>query len=525
MSKKIITIDSILRGISISDYQTRRGEFLSSIGIDPDMPSDDNGNKPSCLIRPTSLAKFSGTEITGVPLWFIKNPKTSNIYLYANDGKVHTITSSLVMGTALNSGNALSASSGNGGEYYDNYAYFAKNTDIARYGALNGTPSLTQDFWTSTLSLTALNDITYPSINGIEIPNHQMHRHTDDKLYFCDVLSNNKGCLHYIKTKKTTVEGDTDDGSKFNALDFDYGEYPVCIETYQGDLVVGLIEGVNTTVKQKPAKISFWDTTSDSFSSITSVELSDPLITAIRNVNGTLYIFSGFATGGCRVSKLVSGYRLEEIVWLPEVYPPISKGAVDHILNRIIFGSNTVESEVSGSVFALGAKEANLPMGLHNIARASASGTNPMATAVCYPTQTSGAIVPIIVGWKDDTPAYGIDKYSTTYGDVNVFRSNVFTVGGKFQIKEIQIPLAQAIAVNMTFTVKVYGDNGTTTPSATNKTLITVNNTNYPNSEKVIKIYPQEEFTNDFFLQIEWQGSVLAVISLPLIITLDIYED
>lgn len=402
MGKQIITISSILGGWQTSDYFNSRGQFLSSVAIDPDMPADDTGNKPCGYIRPTSMTKFSDGNLTGVPLWFVTNPKNSNTYLYANDGKVHTVNSSLVFSSGINSGTALTASSGNGAEYYDNAAYFAKNADICRYYPLNGSPALTQNYWTTTLSLTAPRDTTYPSINGVEMPNHVMFRHTDDRLYFADVDANNKGILSYIKTTKTSVEGDTDDGSAYSALDFDYGQYVTSISSYNTDLAVALIEGTNTTVKQKPAKIAFWDTTSASFSKITDVELADPLITAIKNVDGVLWVFSGFATGGCRVSRFVGGYSIEEIAWLPEVYPPISQGAIDHILNRVVFGSATKEPETSGSVFAIGGKSAGFSMGLQNICRATGTGANPWVTAVKYLTQTSGAIQQPVIGWDDD---------------------------------------------------------------------------------------------------------------------------
>lgn len=516
--KKTIGINSILKGWAVSDYITKAGEFLCSVGIDPDMPATDSGNKPSGLIRPTSMAKFSGANVNATPLFFCVNPKNNKIYALLSNGKFISYTSAFGTETLIAT---LATCGGNGMAYYDNALYIARNTNIAKYSALNGTPTVDDDYWTTVLSLTALTDTTYPSINGVEMPNHFMHRHTDNKLYICDVVGN-KGNLHYVKTKKTTVEGDTNDGSSYGALDFGYGEYPTCIETYQTDLVVGLIEGVDTTIKQKPAKISFWDTTSDSFSSITSVELSDPLITAIKNVNGVLYIFSGSANKGCRISKLVSGYRLEEVAYLPEVYPPLA-GAVDHILNRILFGSNTTEPEVSASAFAIGSKERDFPTGLHNVARATATGANPMVTAVLYPTQTSGAIIPIMLGWKDDS-GYGIDKYSTTYGNYNVWRSDVFTVGSKFNIDKIRIPFVQSIGANMTLTVKIYKDSASNTPSATDKTLTTVNNTNYPNSEKFIEIYPEIVCDNDFFIQLEWTGSALLTVNLPIIIDIDIHD-
>jgi len=260
-------ISSIFGGLSVCDYFNLPGQFQCSLGIDPGMPAQDDGDKPSGYIRPTKMVLFSGANVNATPLFIITNPKTTNVYVILSNGRIISYNSSLASEAIAAT---LTEAAGNGAEYYDNYIYVAGTTDISRYGALNGSPSITQSYWKTTLSLAALANTEYPSINGVVMPNHNMHRHTDDKLYICDVFgasgaNQNKGLLHYIKTTKTAVEGDTNDGSAYNALDFDFGIWPTCIETYQTDLVVGLIEGISTGIKQKPAKLSFWDTSSASY--------------------------------------------------------------------------------------------------------------------------------------------------------------------------------------------------------------------------------------------------------------------
>lgn len=509
--EKVITISNVLGGWSISDYLTSPGEFLSSIGIDPDLPATDGGNKPSGYIRPSAFAKFSGANVNATPKFIQVNPKNDKIYTILDNGKFISYTKTFTSETVIAT---IGSCEGNGMAYYDNAIYIARNTNIAKYHRMDSSPTLDDDYWTAVLGMADLANTTYPSINGVEIPNHCLHYHADRKrLYVCDVVDN-KGRLHYIQTKKVIYEGDTDDGSTYNALTFSYGEYPTCVETSGTDLVVGLIEGTDTTIKQRPAKISFWNMTSAGYSSITSVELSDPLITAIKNVNGTLYVFSGSANKGCRVSIITSGYNIKEIAYLPEVYPPLA-GAVDHILNRILFGSNTTEPEISGSAFAINSQYKNFPMGLHNIARCSSTGDDPMITAVLYPTQTSAPIPEILLGWKDNS-AFGIDKRSTTYADHNVWRSDIFVSSSRFSINKIRIPFAQAIVADMSLKIRVYIDNASNTPSASNKTLTTVNITNYPDGDKFITIYPEIRCDNNFFIQIENEGSILLVPALPI---------
>jgi len=423
----------------------------------------------------------------------------------------------LAMGTALNSGNALSNSNGNGGCYFDNKIILCKQTDIAAYTIWNST--LIQNYWTGTLGLAALSNTLYPSINGVSIPNHQAHRHTDGCCYITNVLASNKGSLNKLKTKKTTYEGDTDDSSSADVLDFGYGEYPIQCETYQTDLAVILIEGVNTSMMR--GRLSFWDTSSDSFTSITSVETQNEkeIFTAMKNVNGTLYVFSGFITGGCRVSQVVSNYQLQEIAYLPEEYPPVSGGAVDDIINRFVWGSNTIEPAVAGAVFSIGAKEKSLPMGLHSILRAPTTGDDPQVTSVKY-VQSNGKIRQPIIGYKSASE-YGLAKISTTYG-TSIIRGEIIipeSLGSGFMLDQLKLPLVQAMAENMAFTIKVYVDN------ATNSVDFTVNNSTRYSEKKYITIHPKIEIINNFFFEIEFSGSVLCTIALPILGQISTHED
>lgn len=107
--------------------------------------------------------------------------------------------------------------------------------------------------------------------------------------------------------------------------------------------------------------------------------------------------------------------------------------------------------------------------------------------------------------------AYGIDKLSETYGDHSVWSSELFRIGESFQIDKIAIPLLQAVAANMTIIVKVISNDGDDT-----QTVATINNTNYPSSEKFIKIRPKGKFKNNFYLQLNFEGSVLLTVGLPI---------
>lgn len=518
-------INSVLGGVSPTLLFSQDGQYNGAIGIDPDMPIQDTSGalleavRTSGLIRPTAMAKFSASEVTGVPLWMVPNPKDSNTYVYANDGKVHTVTSSLAMGTALNGGAALSTASGNGAAYYDNYVYFRKNTDVARYGPLNGAASLNQTYWSSTLSKTALTNTTYPSLRGIAMPNGVMHRHSaNGTLYFTDVVGN-QGVLHYIKTTKTTVEGDTDDGSTYNALDFNFGYYPTAIESYGTDIAVALIETTDTTINQKPAILTFWDTTSASINKIVDVVFPDPFITALKNVNGILYVWSGNAQGGVRLSRFLGGYTFEEVCYLEEGTPPFA-GAVDHDMNRVIWGSWVTYPESAATVWALGSKNQKLAKGLHSIAKSTSSdSSNQAVTCLKYLEQSSNKLRLPVIGWSDGT-GKGLDKRSTTYSS-NMWRSEVFRIGQPFQINKIRIPLAQLLTASMTITAKIIFDDLTASTTITP----TINSTNFASKKNAVIKPKGLKGEHNFFLELRWTGTALATVSLPITIEGETLDD
>lgn len=514
MPRSTFTIRTILGGWSPTEQFGEEGQFRASLAIDPDFPASETGKRTSGLLRPTAMEDFSSTALTDAAKWLMTNPKTTNTYAYLANGVILSYDSNLANETAVGT---PTNGNGSGAAYYDNYLYFTTTTDVARYGPLNGSPSLTNSYWTSTLSKTALANTTYPTVRGEVLPNHVMHRHTDGKLYFTDVVGN-QGVLHYIKTTKTTVEGDTDDTSTYNALDFPYGYYPTAIESYGTELAVAVIEGTDTGVEQGNAKLSFWDTTSSSYQKITDVEFPDPLITALKNVNGVLYVFSGSAAGGVRVSRFIGGYSFEEVAYLEEGTPPM-QGAVDHILNRIYFGTYVTEPASAACVFAIGSKRARLGRGIQNVLKTVSAGATQNVTALKL-VQQNGFIKPApIVAWRDDSNN-GIDKLSTTYG-TSVWQSEVVPVGRPFRVMKLQLPLAQAMAANMTLTAKIVVDNGTTT-----HTLRTINNTNFPNSEKNILLYDDGiRGKHDFYLELTWSGSALCTVSLPISIELETEED
>lgn len=525
-----IKFNSIWNGISPSQYFQKGESYLNGVGIDPDLPISDavGDRRTSGALRPSAYTTFDSTQNDGNPYWILTSPKTSLIYTYLSSGKFNSYTSSF--GSETNIGTP-SSGAGNGAAYYNNYIYLATPTNVSRYGPLDGTAALTNTVWTgATLgSQTALTNTTYPSIRGSGVfPNHPMHVHVDNKLYVGDFKAG-IGYIHFIKTTKTTDEGDTNDGSTYAALDLPFGFMPMDIESYGTDLVIAAIQTTNSTLNQGRAALFFWDTVASSFYNM--IWLPDPLVTALYNHNGLLHIFSGaISTGtdvsnGYRLSVHLGGSSLKQLHYSNTGSPPLA-GAVDAVGTRLVWGTfQQVNTTTAASptyyatVMAYGSKDSNFPAGVHSIAKASATGSagDGIVTAVKAVQQSSFSYPKLVIGSRDATN-YHLDSQTTTYG-TSVWHSPMINIGKKFTIKRIRIPLAAAVAANMTITPKVFLDDYS---SSSTTDLTVINSTNYASSERHIQYYPSIHGNHNFCLELTWSGTALLPVLFP--IEVDVLE-
>lgn len=542
--RKTITIEQLFSGLQPTQYFGPKGSYLAGIGIDPDLPlTDAVGNRlTSGVIRPSAYASFDGAEVNANPVAIITTPKSALIYVVLSNGKLISYDSSFGSETLIGT---VTGSVANGAAYYNNYIYIFTGTDVSRYGPLDGTPSLTNTVWTgATLgSLTALVNTTYPSLRGGgTYPNHWPHLHVDGKLYFVDHDSTSttdtrrgKGLIHFIRTKYgtsgTAHEGAVNDTSTFNALDLPYGFMPVAIESYGTFLVIAAIQTSNSTLNQGRAALFFWDTFSPSFNG-SPLFLPDPLVTALKNVNGRLYIFSGAISNGTdvsngyRVSVYVGGNRVEQVYYSNTGAPPLP-GAVEAVGDRLVWGTfeqipttTAASPEYYAVVMAYGSKDNRIPKGVHCIAKASATGSaaDGLVTAVKNVQQSSFSFPKFVIGWRDASN-FGLDQQTTTYG-TSIFRSEMFNVGRPFEIKEIRLPLSAAVAANMTLVPTVFFDD-----ISSSKAYQTINSTNFANSERQIKFTDPAHGDHNFFLELRFSGTALLSVVFPITIELDIDEE
>lgn len=541
-----VRIDSILGGHSRTTHFASGDQFRASVGIDPGSPLQGSAGspysisklnvKPSGLIRPTKASAITGT-MNQTPMWMRGARSTTTIFVLDARGSVYTYAQGDSVFTALSDIGATTGS-GNGMEYSDNYMYMATNTDIARYGPLDGTPKFTPNYWTGTLGLTALENASYPYINlpslsAKALPNHYLHRHSDGKLYIADSVGN-QGYLHYIKTTKTTVEGDTNAGSTYQALRFGYGLVPICMESLGSQIVTALYErdatasanNIGIRGQTLRAKIAFWDTLSQNFNAITWVEFPDGLITAMKNVNGTLYVFSAPAekSQGFRVSRYVGGSTFEEVWSSEDALAPLP-GGVDGSSSRLVFGSSTFIPKSTGCVYSLGLAANGISNGVFCPFSTAVSGDN-MVTALILPSYSGRG-----KGW--DYPVMGTSDFSSTFkiedfglgGSSNMnatWWSQVFRIGQRFKITKIRIPLTEGLTSLTQITPKIYTDDG----FGTSFTLTAMTSTAFGTTQRTI-VYRPENVTGEsnFWLELDWGSEYQMAVGLPITIEYEIIPD
>ncbi len=528
---KTVVISSILGGHSPTVFFAAKDQFLTSLGIDPGQSTSYNpiATLVSGILRPTPSTNNGQATLNNSPIWIKSQPKLSGNKIFVHDAQGSAYTSDKVGNlTGLSDGGLESGSGvGNGLEYYDNYMYFARNTTIARYGPLNGSPSFDGDYWGTTLGKAALTNTSYPqgSVSNIRYPNHVLHRHSDGNLYIADVVGN-QGTLHYISTKKTTVEGDTDNGSTLNKLQFGFGLWPMAIETYNGGLAIALYEGSNGTAGQLNSKLAFWDGTSQQANQIIWVEFPDGIITALKNVNGILYIASSDGLGGFRISQYVGGYTFQDVAYFEEGDAPFP-GGMDGRSNQLVFASNTLVPEVAPCVFSMGLIKGSISVGasgmtsLFNIMRGTSTSGSAAGLCLAFSDlDTPAYLRSVLLGWSTGS-VHGLDGQGTDFSAApSVWWSQMYKVGRPFRITRIGLPLAQPVGANMILTPKFYIDNGATT-----FVQAPINPTNYPNSDVYANIQVANVMGfNNFYLELRWTGSALMSVGLPIEIEYEIID-
>jgi len=523
MSTIIVKQESIDGGISPTYFgDTKRNQYRIGLGIDPDITMisgvSTSAYKMSNCVMPVGYTKFSSTEVDAYPIKWITPPaSTEYVYCVLSNGKLVRYTS--VLGTPTTIG-TVTGNVANGAEYYNDYIYITTGTDVSRYGPLSGAASLTNTVWTgATLgALTALgNAVTYPTINGVPIPKHWMHSHVDGQLYLLDFIqgagASGQGIVNVIRTTTTG----TNNGSAYNVLDLPFGYYPTAITNYGTNIAITAIQTTGTTLRQGDAALFLWDTISETF--YQQVTLPDVFATALLNVNGRLYVFTGSATA-CRVSVFEGGNTVTQVMFFDDGIS-VLPGSVTSYGDRIYFGARTayVGDNFYGTVLSLGSKQNEVQQSFHCPVKISAAANSSIVcTAIQMVQQASGEVPRIVAGWGNGS-TYGADKFGYDFtGNSAFFRTDIFEIGKRFKVKSIKFNATYTLAAGVREPlVYVLTDNETASTALTSK---------FGGSAIVYK-RPELQIIGNKNICMEFQflGNAPYGIQLPIEIELEVYDD
>lgn len=524
MSTIIVKQESIDGGISPTYFgDTKRNQYRIGLGIDPDITMisgvSTSAYKMSNCVMPVGYTKFSSTEIDSYPIW-IGAPSvpggTEYVYMVLANGKLVRYSSTL--GSASSIG-TVAGSNAAGAAIYNDYIYItgtgASKNDVSRYGPLSAGPALTDGVWTgATLGTqTALTNNTYPTINGAPIPQHWMHAHPGDgQLYFLD-FKNNQGMVHVINTTSAGVNNN----SAYNVLDLPFGYYPVAITNFGTNIAITAFRTSGTTLRQGNAALFLWDTISETF--YQEVSLPDVFATALLNVNGRLYVFTGSATA-CRVSVFEGGNTVTQVMFFDDGIS-VLPGAVTSYGDRIYFGARTAYAgdNFYGTVLSLGSKQNEVQQSFHCPVKISAAANSSLVcTAIQMVQQASGEVPRIVAGWGNGS-AYGADKFGYDFtGNSAFFRTDIFEIGKRFKVKSIKFNATYTLAAGVREPI-VY-------VLTDNETASTALNGKFGGSAIVYK-RPEVQIIGNKNICIEFQflGNAPYGIQLPIEIELEVFDD
>lgn len=496
-------ISSILGGWSDLQNMGSAGEFLASLGIDP----EDNLEltKASGVIAPSRFSKFSGGQLTSAPMWISGAATSAGVFVLGMDGSLIAYSSTLGSETDLGNPNS-SGASGNGMAVWNDYVYCALDTTIARWGQVSATGgAFTTDYWVSGLSMSALTNSQYPGTRSVDFPNHVLYPHNDGRMYVLDYDGAN-GRIHSF----TTDANGTNGSGRFNDVTLPPGLMPMAAAPYGTDIAVvcspAALYVTGDIPKPGNALLAFWDGI-PTHAPYRYVPINEPMATAIANKNGELYIWAGNIDTEVKVLKYLGGYSFETVATIPDSSPPPA-GAVDSSGNMLAWGGYTTYPTTAAGVFTVGFRSGKLPgASVQHIARSTSVGTLPIVSAMKFIQRNRAPVI----GWQDGTPTYGIDKRAGSGSYNSIFRSLPILLGRKFIVRRLVIPLSSNVQAGVIITPTIYVDNETASTDLT-----VINSTNFASNETSIDLQGLTVTGNhSFYVQFAFTGTQEIGIMLP----------
>ena len=427
-----------------------------------------------------------------------------------------------------------------------NWVLFAGSTDISIA------------LYNSSLTANALGNEPYSTIGNYTLPNHTIHKHTDNNLYFVD-FKHGQGTLNRIATGSSIYASDIMD---FAVGDFITGDISGATATilvinqdiqsvftgadFGGELVLVGVSGtfqngeiiraigdkrarIAGTLKvgysntnsdeavlrfasgEKPTSISSYGTDLvvgyetqntaglffwDTFagSFYRNISLPYPKLSALYSHNGDLYTFGGSDT--LSLGRYIGGETIQEIFHCDHATLPL-QGAITSYHNKIIFGSSQTYPASRGTIWAWGSK-ATVPQRLHAI------GSNPEQISALIVENINGDLI---------TSSNGLYRKASS-GFNSIWRSRMFNISQPFTITSITFPFSGVLGTT-TITAKIYYDNERTSDTHTLE---------LDENSRSFTINPTRQGTTNFFIELTFSGNTFVAINFPIRISLSIEE-
>jgi len=173
--------------------------------------------------------------------------------------------------------------------------------------------------------------------------------------------------LHKVKTRKGTVQGDTNDGYAYDVLDLPMNYLPITISSWGNNMVVAASLTTNSSLRQGRAALFFFNP-ADTVSSFYQIcYLPDTICSVLWQENGHLYGISGDLNGGYRLFQSGGGATIKTLAYIEEGNPPL-QGAAAAIAEKLVWAADTTIPFTGSGLYGYGSKSGVFAHGLHHIA-------------------------------------------------------------------------------------------------------------------------------------------------------------
>lgn len=398
-------------GISIAAKVGQQGSFR--FGTHLNITSD-----PNDITLNLTPSKKSGSVVTDLIKWIVDGtPFDTNRYAYGDTGNIYKIDASDNF-TLLRS---VSASHGQGMEVQADYLYYTQNTQIGRYGPLDGTPTFT-DNWQ-----TGLNDTSSSLFAPVAVLNDRLIVGHGNNVATWD------GAIWTLAALILPAQ--------LNVRAISRTDQYVLVGAWRGSAVTASEDGY----------VYLYDGLSDTFNDsypteggLNAINYYRNTLFSIQGKNGYIYSDTSPFNKQHQIPKL-------EIRKFVEVFP----GAMTTWQNMTFFGiSNSDSTNVTRGVYSWGSKQSAVFSDALNYAFTISTGNNGSTVQI-------GAVKGIgndfYIAWKDGS-SYGIDKVDETsnYALSGTYESLIEDngsagdqkVGTAVTISHLPLAAGESIAIN-----------------------------------------------------------------------------